>query len=156
MGRGEQIPLLKQLADELGIASCVQFSDPVPAEEIVDFVLHGDIGIIPYRSDGFADLVLPTKAYELAWMERPIIAADTSAIRSMFRPGAILLCTPGDPQSFAAAIVMVAQSTVLCDRLVAAASADYAPSEWRTMSIRYQQLLLGLSRRAARPQDAAA
>jgi glycosyltransferase involved in cell wall biosynthesis len=156
MGRGEQMPALKQLASALGLSECVCFSDPVPGEQIVDFVLHGDIGIIPYRSDGFADLVLPTKAYELAWMGRPIIAADTPAIRSMFRPESIRLCTPGDARGFAEAIVELAQDAALRERLVANAATDYTPYRWQMMSTRYQDLLRALSRHSPRVQDAVA
>ncbi|HET9980454.1 MAG TPA: glycosyltransferase, partial [Ktedonobacterales bacterium] len=92
MGRGEYLVEVKRLAEELGVSDHMQFSEPCPSENIVDFVLHGDVGIIPYRLDGFAELVLPTKAYEQAWMQRPIVASDTVAIRSMFRPGSTLLC----------------------------------------------------------------
>ena len=85
-GRGEYLPVLRELAEKLGVIDHVRFTPPRPPEQIVDFVVEGDVGIIPYRNDGFMELVLPTKAYEFAWMRRPMIASDTSAIRSMFRP----------------------------------------------------------------------
>jgi glycosyltransferase involved in cell wall biosynthesis len=62
-GRGEQLPMLKQLAVELGVQDRVIFTDYCPPEKMVDFVVHGDVGIIPYPCDGFMELVLPTKAY---------------------------------------------------------------------------------------------
>lgn len=145
MGRGEQVPALKQLAAELGLGDRVRFSDPVPAERIVDFVVHGDVGIIPYRCDGFAELVLPTKAYELALMRRPIIATDMVGIRSMFRPQSLLLCTPDDPRSFAEAIVALAHDRALRERMVEAAAEDYAPYRWEAASARYVALLERLS-----------
>ncbi|HEX6796084.1 MAG TPA: glycosyltransferase family 4 protein [Ktedonobacterales bacterium] len=147
MGRGEQVPVLKQLAAELGIGDRVRFSDPVPAEEIVDFVVHGDMGIIPYRCDGFAELVLPTKAYELALMQRPIIATDMVGVRSMFRPESLALCTPDDPRSFADAIVTLARDPERRARMVAAAAEDYAPYRWEVASARYVELLARLSGR---------
>jgi glycosyltransferase involved in cell wall biosynthesis len=156
MGRGEQLPMLRQLAAELGIAERVSFSDPVPAEQIVDFVVHGDVGIIPYRVDGFAELVLPTKAYELAWMRRPIVASDTKAIRSMFRPESLLLCTPGDVQAFADAIVTLYRDPARRENLVAAAAKDYTPYEWGAMKVRYIELLERLSGRATSAQVDAA
>src|SRR5262249_41066273 len=51
--RGRVAAHLKQLAQELGVGDHVVFTDPCPSEELVDFVVHGDIGIIPYRCDGF-------------------------------------------------------------------------------------------------------
>src|SRR5439155_8571032 len=123
-GRGEHLPFLKQIAEELGVAEHVVFSSPCPTEEIVDFVVHGDVGIIPYRSDGFMDLVLPTKAYEFALMHRPIIASDTIAIRSMFRPESIVLCNSTSPASFAEAIIGLYQHPEKRARLVANAAED--------------------------------
>src|SRR5205823_3737670 len=99
-GRGEHLPFLKQLAVDLGVSDQVVFSDPCLSDEIVDFVVHGHVGIIPYRCDSFMELVLPTKAYEFAWMHRSIIASNTRAIRSMFRPESILLCDLLKPEAF--------------------------------------------------------
>jgi glycosyltransferase involved in cell wall biosynthesis len=64
-GRGEFILTLMQLAQALGVSEHVVFSEPCQPEELVDFVTHGDVGIIPYRHDGFMELVLPTKAMNL-------------------------------------------------------------------------------------------
>lgn len=149
MGRGEQVPVLKALAAELGIADHVRFSDPVPAEQIVDFVVHGDIGIIPYRVDGFAELVLPTKAYELAWMRRPIVASDMLGVRSMFRPGSLMLCPPEDPRSFADAIVALYRDPQRRAAMVTAAAEDYVPYEWEAMAARYVELLATLGGKPA-------
>ena len=145
MGRGEAIPELKALAERLGIEGQVRFSDPVPAEKIVDFVTHGDVGIIPYSVDGFADLVLPTKAYELAWLRRPIIASNTPAIRSMFRPESLVLCEPDNPESFARALIQLYRQPEKRRALVASATADYEPYRWETMAQRYASLLADLA-----------
>lgn len=150
MGRGEEIPALKRLAEELGVGDAVAFSDPCPAEEIADFIAHGDIGIIPYGCDGFADLVLPTKAYEMAWMGRPIIASDTPAIRSMFGTDAIRLCDSERPEDFAQAIVDLCQHPDERARMVARATENYTPYRWEIMAERLQQLLTSLSGGAAR------
>ncbi len=117
----------------------------MPSEELVDFILHGDIGIIPYRSDGFMDLILPTKAYEFAWLHRPMIASDTPAIRSMFRPESVILCEPANVDSFAAAIVDLYQHPEKREHMVNEAAKDYTPYRWEVMAERYQQLLLTLA-----------
>jgi glycosyltransferase involved in cell wall biosynthesis len=152
-GRGEHIPYLKQLAWELDVSDAVLFSEPCPLEELVDFVVHGDVGIIPYRCDSFMDLVLPTKAYEFAWMHRPIIASDTSAIRSMFRPGSIALCDPSQPESFAEAIIDLYSQTEKLTRMIADAAEDYQPYQWEIMANRYQQLLVSLCRKQEKEQS---
>jgi len=143
-GRGEAIPRLKQLAQALGVGDHVIFTDPCPSDELVDFVTHGDIGIIPYRSDGFMDLVLPTKAYEFALMHRPMIASETPAIRSMFRPESLILCEPSNVERFADAIVDLYQHPEKRTLLVANAEQDYMPYRWEIMAERYQRLLASL------------
>jgi len=154
MGRGEQLPVLKALAESLGIGDKVRFSDPCPSENIVDFVVHGDVGIIPYRLDGFAELVLPTKAYEQAWMRRPMIASDTVAIRSMFRPGAVLLCDPESPEAFADAMVRLYEHPELQREMVDRAAEDYTPYRWENERARYQELLAALPGKAAQQAPA--
>ena len=144
MGRGEGLPAIWSLAESLGVADHVHFSDPCPSDQIVDFVVHGDAGIIPYRVDGFAELVLPTKAYEMAWMRRPIIASDTVGIRSMFGAGAILLCDSNSPESFADALVELYEHPELQRTLVERAAGDYARYRWEVVSSNYQKFLASL------------
>ena len=143
-GHGEQLPVLKQLAVELGVSDHVVFSDPCSPDKLVDFVVHGDVGIIPYGRDGFMELVLPTKAYEYAWMLRPIIASDTEAIRSMFRPGSIVLCDPSKPEDFAEAIIDLYQHPEKRMTMITKAGEDFLPYRWEEMKERYTQLLASL------------
>jgi glycosyltransferase involved in cell wall biosynthesis len=150
-GGGDAIPNLKKLAQTLDVADHVLFFPHRPLEKLVDFVVQGDIGIIPYRSDGFMDLVLPTKAYEFAWMHRPMIASDTLAIRSMFRPGSVRLCEPSNIDSFAEAIVDLYRHPQKRAQLVANAEQDYAEYRWEVMAERYRQLLTSLAQ--TKPQQ---
>jgi glycosyltransferase involved in cell wall biosynthesis len=117
---------------------------------VADFVQQGDIGIIPYPSDGFMDLVLPTKAYELALMRRPIIASDTPAIRSMFRPGSIALCEPSSIDGFAEAIIDLYRHPQKRAQLVASAEQDNMKYRWELMAERYQQLIASLAAKNSR------
>lgn len=152
-GRGEAIFYLHSLVQELNISEQVIFSDPCPSEELVDFILHGDVGIIPYRSDGFMDLVLPTKAYEFAWLHRPMIASDTPAIRSMFRPESLILCEPTNVDTFAAAIIDLYQHPQKREYMVNEAAKDYTPYRWEVMAERYQQLLFTLAQQDSKREE---
>ena len=155
MGRGEYVPEVLKLAESLGVADHVTFTDPCSSERIVDFILHGDAGIIPYRLDGFAELVSPTKAYEQAWMQRPMIASDTVAIRSMFRPGSLLLCDANSPEAFADAMVELSESRELQQTLIERAAEDYMPYRWEQVRAEYQALLATLSGRVEQRVPAA-
>lgn len=151
-GRGEHLLKVKQLTEELGLSDHVVFSESSPYREVVNFIVQGDVGIIPYQCDGFTDLLLPTKAYELAWMRIPIIASDTPAIRSMFRPESIALCNPSSPESFAEAIIDLSQHPDKRARMVANAAEDYEAYRWERMAELYAQLLESLSHKGARKQ----
>src|SRR5258708_6672377 len=124
-GRGEYLSTLKQLVTDLDVSEHVIFSGPCPSDEIVDFVVHGDVGIIPYRCDSFMELVLPTKAYEFAWMHRPMIASDTRAIRSMFRPESIGLCDPSNPEAYPRASIDLYQHPETRASMVANSAQHY-------------------------------
>jgi glycosyltransferase involved in cell wall biosynthesis len=152
-GGGDQVPYLKRLAVELGVSEHVIFTGSVAADKLVNFVVHGDVGIIPYRCDGFANLVLPTKAYEFAWMGRPMIASDTYAIRSMFRAESIVLCDPTRPETFAEAIIDLYQHSEKRASLIAHAAEDYIPYRWEHEAERYQRLLASLCQRQQELKD---
>ncbi len=59
-------------------------------------------------------------------MQRPMIASDTVAIHSMFRPGSLLLCDPNSPESFADAMVELSVSRELQRTLIESATEDYS------------------------------
>jgi len=153
-GGGDQLTYLKQLTQELGLSDSVIFTGSVDATKLVDFVVHGDVGIIPYRCDGFANLVLPTKAYEFAWMGRSMIASDTYAIRSMFRPESIVLCDPAKPETFAEAIIDLYQHPEKRASMIANAAEDYKPYRWEFAAESYQQLLASLSHAPVKEEHA--
>jgi glycosyltransferase involved in cell wall biosynthesis len=138
---------LRKLTEELGVSEHVVFHEPIPLEELTDFIVHGDVGIVPYRNDPFADLLLPTKVYELAWLHRPIIASGTSAMRSMFRPESVAFCDPARPESFADAIIDLYRHPEKRASMVVHASEDYEPYRWELMAKRYEHLLATLSKR---------
>jgi len=143
-GSGDQLPYLKRLAHELGIDDAVGFRGLTELDGIAGFIEQGDVGIIPYRYTGFSEYVLPTKAYEYAWMQRPIIASDTVAIRSMFRPESIVLCDPERPETFAEAMIDLYHNPTKRARLIADAAEDYVPFRWEAMAQRYRDLLASL------------
>jgi glycosyltransferase involved in cell wall biosynthesis len=156
MGMGEEVPALKRLAQDLGVADRVVFRGGVSSERVIDFVAPRDIGVIPYPTDGFMDLLLPTKAYEYAWLGKPMIASDTAAIRSMFRPDSVCLCPPCDPAALAAAMVDLYNHPEKCIGQAERAFEDYAPYRWELMAKRYVELLAWLAGRAVESPEVVA
>lgn len=156
-GAGDHIPFLQELARELGISEAVVFSTMCPVDQVADFIMSGDVGIIPYHAGGYMEIVLPTKAFEFAWMQRPMIASELHGIRSLFRPESILFCDPSDPNSFADAIIDLYLHPEKCARLARNAEEDYRSYRWERMAAHYQALLTGMSQTAKKvavPSDA--
>ncbi len=68
--------------------------------------------------------VVPNKIYQGLALERPLVTADTPAIRSFFTPGRHLLVVPaGDPAALAAAIRRLRAEPELRQRLASAGAA---------------------------------
>lgn len=151
-GFGSHLPKLKELAAELGVSDRVVFSDPCPIAEVADFIQHGDVGVMPYLANGYMEIVLPVKAFEFAWMHRPMIASSTYGIRSMFRPVSVVYCDPANPNTFAEAIIDLYQHPEKRASLVANAAEDYMPYRWELEAERYQQLLASLDSKQIQKQ----
>jgi len=154
MGPGDALPSLKELAQKLEVANRVVFLPTGPVDAVVDFIANGDVGIIPYPSAGYMDLVLPTKAYEFALMGRPIIASNLPGIRSMFRSSSVLLCEPCNADSFADAIVELYRSPRKRAQMAKQAEQDNVHYRWELMADRYCRLLttLAAKRKAREPK----
>jgi len=85
-GRGEFLETLQQLAGQLNLGDCVQFSSNyMPMEELPAFIARrAELGIVPYRRDIFTDGILPTKLMEYASLGIPAIVARTPAVSAYF------------------------------------------------------------------------
>jgi glycosyltransferase involved in cell wall biosynthesis len=150
MGTGDDIATFQALAAELGVQEVVRFRDAVPpGPALADFVVSHDAGIVSYHADGFADLLLPTKAYEMAWLRRPMIVSNTPAIRSMFRPESVMLCDSESPEEFARAMTRLYHSAPLRAAMVANAARDYERFRWEHERERFNSLLHTLADRSS-------
>lgn len=146
MGEGDDVDAFQALAAELGLQDAVTFRPAVaPGPELAEFVVSHDAGIVSYHADGFADLLLPTKAYEMAWLRRPMVVSNTPAIRSMFRPESALMCDSESPEAFAQAMVNLYRNTALRQATVKNAAEDYERFRWEHERERYNTLLQELA-----------
>lgn len=108
IGRGQTYRSMRELASELDLLN-VTFCDPVPPEELPAVVARADICLGIFGLTAKASRVVPNKVYETLALGKPVITADTPAIREAFTPGEHLLTTPpGDPQALAQAIAALA------------------------------------------------
>ncbi len=108
IGAGEERSALIELRDRLGLQNFVTFSDGfVPVEKVPSMVDDADIGIVPLRISGGTDIMLPTKLLEYVTMGIPCIVPRTGTISRYFDDQMVQFFEAEDPDSLAAAIVLL-------------------------------------------------
>lgn len=101
IGRGEHLPRLIEMVEELGLGQYVSFEDLYLAEELPEIIRSCDLGIVPYRNDVFTDGLVPTKLMEYAALGIPAIAARTTAIQEYFSDANVEFFEPGNVDDLA-------------------------------------------------------
>jgi glycosyltransferase involved in cell wall biosynthesis len=81
-GDGPQLPHLRSLAAELGLADAVQFRGPLPHAEIAGFLADSDIYV--HASKGETMSLALLEAYAAG---RAVVASDVEGIRTVIRHG---------------------------------------------------------------------
>ncbi|MDJ0351362.1 glycosyltransferase [Pseudarthrobacter sp. PH31-O2] len=115
VGDGVQLPELKRLAVELGIAENVMFAGRVPAGEIPNYVSLFDIMPCPRRRLPVTEMVSPLKPLEAMASAKALILSDLAPLRDLAGTGQAraLLCEAGNPRSLAEAITVLVQDVEL-------------------------------------------
>lgn len=91
---------------------------PVPAGSLAGLIRDADAVLGIFGTTLKASMVVPNKVYQALASGRPVITADTPAIREIFRDGVDLLGVPaGDPRSLAAALRCLRDDRELACRL---------------------------------------
>jgi len=104
IGRGQMYNEMRELARLLDLPY-VTLSDPVLFAELPRRVASADICLGIFGTTDKTQRVIPNKVYQQLAMGRPVITADTPAIREEFTPGEhLLVVKPGDPEALATSI----------------------------------------------------
>jgi len=105
IGRGQTYAAMRALAADLDLQN-VAFVEPVPPEALPGLVARADLCLGIFGSTPKASRVVPNKVYQTLALGKPLISADTPALREAFGPGEHLLAvSPGDPAALAEAIL---------------------------------------------------
>lgn len=104
VGKGQTLPAMRALSSELELKN-VRFLDPIPLRAIPAFIAGADVCLGIFSPNPKAKRVVPTKAFEILAVGKPLITARTPASERVFRNREnALLVTSGDPHSLANAI----------------------------------------------------
>ena len=109
IGRGQTYQKMKQLAESLSLSN-VTFLDPIPpvsvnGPSLVRELQAADVVLGIFGTGRKTQMVVPNKVYEGLACGRPVITADTPAIREFFVPGKdLMVVSAGDAPALADAI----------------------------------------------------
>jgi len=112
IGVGQHRSLAEQLVRSLGVTS-VRFVDWVPYEQLPAEIAGCDIGLGIFGTTDKAQRVVPNKVYQILAGGRPLITADTPAVRDLFDcdgSQGVCLIPAGDPRALAAAVIEMRDS----------------------------------------------
>jgi len=117
-GEGPDGALVHRRAGELGVEDSVTFTGVV--EDVLAFMAGLDIVVLPSLWEGMPNVLLEAMA-----AGRPIVASRLGGIQELVRDGeSALLCSPGNPEELAAALMRLMDDPALARALARAARRD--------------------------------
>ncbi len=117
VGQGQEYVSMTAYARNLGLKN-VEFIDKVSLDQLPFFIAEADICLGIFGITEKAMRVIPNKVYECAAMGKPVITADSPAVREVFTSELnVILCSPGDGKSIAEAILKLKSNPQKMDRI---------------------------------------
>ena len=117
IGNGNKLPICKQKANDMNLKN-VQFIPPVSYEELPQYMSNSSICLGIFGNTKKSHLVIPHKIYEALAMSKPIITANTSAVKELLTDEEnVLFCNPADPASLSEAISRLKDDQFLCNKI---------------------------------------
>jgi glycosyltransferase involved in cell wall biosynthesis len=100
VGGGDDLPRLKSLANDSGVAARIHFLDRLSRDELAACYARADIFAMPSAGEGFGLVFLEAMAFA-----KPVVAANCGGALDLVRDGVNgLLVPPRDPASLASAL----------------------------------------------------
>ncbi|HEY5046863.1 MAG TPA: glycosyltransferase family 4 protein [Rhizomicrobium sp.] len=116
VGDGARRKPLMALAQSMGLDN-VTFTGPVPPPIAVDHLAMSDAIVIPLRKSKLFEGALPSKVFEAAAMERPMVVSANGLVAETVESfGAGLVAEPGDAHALAQAVKRLRTHPALRER----------------------------------------
>jgi glycosyltransferase involved in cell wall biosynthesis len=143
-GKGDYLPEMEELARELGVSEQVIAHGFVPEEELLDGIARAHVGVIAAKRDTFRDLTHTQKMYEYVAMHKPVVIAETPAVRTHFDDSCFQFFTSDDPIDLARALRDLYYDPARALTMVESASCRYRAYSWDAQRHVYSAAVLGL------------
>ena len=117
LGSGQEFGKVKKLAEGLKINN-FEFLPRVEYKELPQFIASLDVCLGIFGQTLKTQRVIPNKIYEAIAMAKPVITAETPAIRELFtNKEDILLCRASDPEDLAAKILQLKSDSIMREKI---------------------------------------
>lgn len=110
--------VIEILKDEDIEFQMITSQNKVSYEELPDLMARADVCLGIFGDSPKTELVIPNKVYEALAMGKPVITADTPAVRELLRDReTVLLCRKADPEDLAKKILLLRDDTKLREKI---------------------------------------
>ncbi|MCK4948009.1 MAG: glycosyltransferase family 4 protein [Candidatus Aureabacteria bacterium] len=117
VGKGQTWQEMRDLASRIKVDNLI-FQDSVPPAVLPSLVAKADLCLGIFGRTKKTEKVIPNKVYQALAAKKPVITADTPAIREIFVDNEHLkLCRRADPESLASAILELKNNQELRERI---------------------------------------
>ncbi len=116
IGDGQEKKKMIRLSNELGLKN-VEFVGFMSQEWIREKIAQADVCLGIFGDTKKTQRVIPNKVYECLAMKKPVITADTPAIRELFNEEDMMLVKTANPDSLADAILRLKKNSELMNKL---------------------------------------
>jgi glycosyltransferase involved in cell wall biosynthesis len=141
VGGGEDMNLLSELAQELGISRATRFCGRVPPEKIPLYYALADVSVDPVYDNDAARGRSPLKLFESWACGVPFVTADVGDRKSLLGdPPAGLLAQPGNPESLAELIQQVLSVKALANSVAEAGKLKVKDYYWDRLAIEFSKI----------------
>ncbi len=149
-GKGDYLPQLEALVQELGVSDRVLIHGFVTEDELLQGISQAHVGVIAAKRDTFRDMTHTQKMYEYVAMHKPVVIAETPAVRTHFDDSCFQFFTSNDPTDLARALRELYYAPDRAQTMVASASSRYRAYDWDAQRHVYGEAVLNVGRQRAR------
>ena len=135
IGGGEDLPSVKALAAQRGLADRVYLTGQLPHAAVSAFLALADLSVDPVHDDAVARARAPLKLCESLALGVPVVTGAVGDRATLLAAGAAgLLVHPGDPTALAAAIITLLRDEPQRLALAAAGRAHARRYDWDALA----------------------
>ena len=117
IGKGQTYSMAVDLTKKLNVKN-INFINPIAPGKLVKYIAQADVCLGIFGETQKATRVVPNKAYEAIAIKKPLITADTPAVRELFKNREnCLLCNIADSKDLAQKILILKNNPELRDKI---------------------------------------